>query len=597
MSRANLKSEIAPKGMKFNINDFYISDKYATILTVISYPKTIYPGFLSNITNLPGVKVVVKHIPIPFSSMTKMLNKELVDLKDRYQKENDRTLQERIRQDYESLEAFTQMLAATQAKIFDFQMHIMITADTKDELENKKMQVRNYLDSMGMRGIPMMFEQEKVLKSMIPIFPKQDIEDRVGIPIPSPTIAAMYPFVFDSIKDPGSSTLLGVDFSGGVVLFNQFLYQMKKEYNRNNANVIILGTSGSGKSTSAKLLLRTHIRNNCKIIAIDPEGELEEMTKNFGGDFIDLGKGGAYGLINPLEVIMDADEDELKDGAGYSVLTRTLQSIKAFMKYYYPSIEDDVLQMFSEVCQETYKRFGIDFNSNFSDFKAEDYPTFDDVYSTIKGKLLSMPEATREKDVMERLELRVRPFIGELRYYFNGHTSLQANSNFIVFNIKELMNSDANIRNALFFNILKYAWGLCLDKSNNTVMYVDEAHVLLGAGNELGAEFLAQVQRRSRKYNTGTIIITQQPTDFADPKVYVHGKAIFDNASYYLVMGLRKQAVEDLSKLIDLNDNEKESIKTYSQGEALFVCGSRRMRINVILTQEELDSFGSGGGL
>ena len=597
MSRANLKSEIAPKGMKFNINDFYISDKYATILTVISYPKTIYPGFLSNITNLPGIKVVVKHIPIPFSSMTKMLNKELVDLKDRYQKERDRTLQERIRQDYESLEAFTQMLAATQAKIFDFQMHIMITADTKDELENKKMQVRNYLDSMGMRGIPMMFEQEKVLKSMLPIFPKQDIEDRVGIPIPSPTIAAMYPFVFDSIKDPGSSTLLGVDFSGGVVLFNQFLYQMKKEYNRNNANIIILGTSGSGKSTSAKLLLRTHIRNNCKIIAIDPEGELEEMTKNFGGDFIDLGKGGAYGLINPLEVIMDADEDELKDGAGYSVLTRTLQSIKAFMKYYYPSIEDDVLQMFSEVCQETYKRFNIDFNTDFSSFKSEDYPTFDDVYSTIKGKLLSMPEATREKDVMERLELRVRPFIGELRYYFNGHTSLQANSNFIVFNIKELMNSDANIRNALFFNILKYAWGLCLDKSNNTVMYVDEAHVLLSAGNELGAEFLAQVQRRSRKYNTGTIIITQQPTDFADPKVYVHGKAIFDNASYYLVMGLRKQAVEDLSKLIDLNDNEKESIKTYSQGEALFVCGNRRMRINVILTQDELDSFGSGGGL
>ena len=597
MSSANLKSEIAPKGMKFNVNDFIISDKYATILTIISYPKTIQPGFLSNVTNIPGIKVVVKHIPIPFSSMQKMLNREIVDLKDRYQKEHDRTLQERLRQDYESLEAFVQMLAATQSKIWDFQMHIMITADTKEELENKKMQVRNYLDSMGMRGIPMMFEQEKVLKSMLPIFPKQDIEDRVGIPIPAPTIAAMYPFVFDSIKDPGSSTLLGVDFSGGVVLFNQFLYQIKKEYNRNNANIIILGTSGSGKSTTAKLLLRTHIRNNCKIIAIDPEGELEEMAKIFNGDFIDLGKGGAFGLINPLEVIMDADEDEIKEGAGYSVLTRTLQSLKAFMKYYYPTIEDDVLQMFSEVCQETYKRFNIDFNSDFSNLNSDEYPTFDDVYSTIKGKLLSMPEATREKDVMERLELRVRPFIGELRYYFNGHTSLKADSNFIVFNIKELMNSDANIRNALFFNILKYAWSLCLDKSNNTVMYVDEAHILLSAGNELGAEFLAQVQRRSRKYNTGTIIITQQPTDFAAEKVFVHGKAIFDNASYYLVMGLRKQAVEDLAKLIDLNDNEKESIKTYSQGEALFVCGNRRMRINVILTQEELDSFGTGGGL
>ena len=52
-----------------------------------------------------------------------------------------------------------------------------------------------------------------------------------------------------------------------------------------------------------------------------------------------------------------------------------------------------------------------------------------------------------------------------------------------------------------------------------------------------------------------------------------------------------------MAKLIDLNDNEKESIKKYSQGEALFVCGSRRMRINVVATEEELDSFGAGGGL
>ena len=158
------------------------------------------------------------------------------------------------------------------------------------------------------------------------------------------------------------------------------------------------------------------------------------------------------------------------------------------------------------------------------------------------------------------------------------------------------MNSDENIKNALFFNILKYAWGLCLEKDVNTVMMVDEAHVLLSGHNELGAEFLAQIQRRSRKYNTGTIIITQQPTDFAAPNLIQHGKAIFDNASYYLIMNLRKQAVDDLSQLIDLNESEKESIKVYPQGQGLFVCGNRRMRIEVIVTQEELDSFGSGGG-
>ena len=593
----SLRSQLAPKGLSFNPSDFFISDKYATILTVVSYPKYITPGYLSSLTNMPGIKVVVKHIPVPFQTMAKMLNRQVADLKEKYQHERDLTVRERYRQDAESLEYFTSMLAGSQARIFDFQMHIMITADTKEELELKKVNVKNYLDAMELKAVSLRFEQEKVLKSILPIFPSQDIEQRIGTPIPSVTIAAMYPFIFDSVKDPGLSTLLGVDFSGGVILFNQFLYRIRKENNRNNANMIILGTSGSGKSTAAKILLRTHIRNGCQIVAIDPEDELREITQTYGGDTIDIGKGGEFGMINPLEIVIDADEEEIKQGLGYTVLTRTIQFLKAFLKYYAPSIEDDVLGMFSDVVQDTYKRFGIDFNSDFSQFTSKDYPTFSDVYATIKGRLMSMTEQTRERDVMERLELRIRPFTKELRFYFDGHTTIRRDSDFMVFNIKELMNTDSNIRDALFFNVLKYAWGLCLDFNVNTVLMVDEAHVLLGANNELGAEFLAQVQRRARKYNTGTIIITQQPSDFvASEKILMHGKAIFDNASYYLVMGLKKQAVEDLSLLIDLNDSEKESIKRYSQGEALFVCGNRRMRINVAVTKDELDSFGAGGG-
>lgn len=593
----NIKNQIAPKGLQFRASDFVISDKYATILTVVSYPRFINPGYLADLTSISGVKVVIKHIPLPFSVIQKMLNKEIADLKMRYQEENDKTIQERIRQDYESLEYFISMLVSSQSKIYDFQMHVMITADSADELINKKMQIKSYMEAMEMRAFPLRFEQQQVLKSILPIYPKQAIEDRIGTPIPSPTIAAMYPFIFDSIKDPGLSCLLGVDFSGGVILFNQFLYQIRKEHNRNNANMIILGTSGSGKSTAAKLLLRTHIRNDYQLVIIDPEGELEEMTKMYGGDFIDLGRGGEYGMINPLEVVIDADDEEIKQGLGYTVLTRTLQTIKAFMKYYDPSIEEDSINMFSEIVQDTYRRFGIDFNTDFTKFTSADYPTFKDVYSTIKGKLLSIPEKTHEKDVLEKLELKIRPLVKELRYYFDGHTTITSDSNFIVFNIRELMNSDKNIRNALFFNVLKYAWSLTLNPNINTIMMVDEAHVLLSGSNILGAEFLAQIQRRARKYNTGTIFITQQPTDFSDPAVITQGKAIFDNASYYLVMGLKKQAVEDLSKLIDLNDNERESIKRYNQGEALFVCGSRRMRINIVVTEQELDSFGSGGGL
>ena len=90
----DIKSQIAPKGLEFKSSEFIISDKYATILTAISYPKAVPIGYLSNLTSMSGIKVVIKHIPLPFSVITKMLNKEIADLKQRYQTENDKTIQE-----------------------------------------------------------------------------------------------------------------------------------------------------------------------------------------------------------------------------------------------------------------------------------------------------------------------------------------------------------------------------------------------------------------------------------------------------------------------------------------------------------------------
>ncbi len=598
MANINIKKELAPKGLEFHPADFVISDKWCTILTVVSFPKWIGPGFLSNLASATDSKIVIKHIPLPFSVMSKMLNKQLAELKDQYERERDKTTQEQLRQDYDSLNDFIQMIVTNQSKIFDFQMHLVLTANTKEELEQKKIQATNYLISMELRAIPLRFEQKKVLKSIIPIFPKQDIEDQIGTPITSPTIAAMYPFVFDSLKDSGPSCLIGTDFSGGVILFNQFYYQLRKEQNRTDANMIILGTTGSGKSTAAKLLIRSYVRNGYKIVAIDPEGELEEMTHTMGGDFIDLGKGGKFGMINPLEVIIEADDDEIKEGLGYTVLTRTLQFLKAFMRYYDPDITEDVLTMFSEIAKITYERFGISYGSDFSKLTSNQYPTFSDLYETLKRRLEAYgDQITHERDILEKLELKVRTIVNELMYYFDGHTTITPRSNFIVFNIRDLMNAEENIRNALFFNILKYAWSHCLDKSINTILYADEAHMLLSQNNTLGADFLAQIQRRARKYNSGTLLVTQQPSDFANQVVLTQGKAIFDNASYYMIMNLKKQGVEDLATLIDLNEQEKDGIKKYNQGEALFVCGNRRMQINIEVTEAELDSFGSGGGL
>ena len=54
-----LKSEVAPKGMEFKPTEFIIGGKYSTIMTVVSFPRNISPGFLSDMTNIGGVKLAI----------------------------------------------------------------------------------------------------------------------------------------------------------------------------------------------------------------------------------------------------------------------------------------------------------------------------------------------------------------------------------------------------------------------------------------------------------------------------------------------------------------------------------------------------------
>ena len=106
----DIRTEVAPKGLQFNPSDFFISDKYATILSIVSYPKYITTGYLASLTSMPGIKIVAKHIPVPYTTVTKMLNKQIADLKVKYRDEKDQTLKERYRLDWESLENFVGMI-------------------------------------------------------------------------------------------------------------------------------------------------------------------------------------------------------------------------------------------------------------------------------------------------------------------------------------------------------------------------------------------------------------------------------------------------------------------------------------------------------
>ena len=160
----------------------------------------------------------------------------------------------------------------------------------------------------------------------------------------------------------------------------------------------------------------------------------------------------------------------------------------------------------------------------------------------------------------------------------------------ISFGTKMLFNAPVNLQTALNHIMFKYSWNLCLDNSEESAFFIDEAHMLILEGKT--AEMVAQFYRRARKYHTVMIAGTQQPGDFADERIITHGKAIFNNAVYKITMHLDKDDCADIGKLVRLNYNETDLIQRFAQGDALFVCGNRRIPIHVLATDKELAEMG-----
>ena len=80
--------------------------------------------------------------------------------------------------------------------------------------------------------------------------------------------------------------------SNVIVDFNQ------RADDKTNANILILGNSGQGKSYLLKLIQTILRESGMKVICLDPEHEYVDLTGNLGGCFVDL-MSGEY-IINVL---------------------------------------------------------------------------------------------------------------------------------------------------------------------------------------------------------------------------------------------------------------------------------------------------------
>ena len=151
--------------------------------------------------------------------------------------------------------------------------------------------------------------------------------------LPASSVANLFPFNYSGKTDPHGIYIGHDKFGSNIIVdFNE------RSDDRTNANALILGNSGQGKSYLLKLLLLNLREQGMSLITLDPEHEYEEVTYNLGGVFIDM-MAGRY-IINVLEPkqwsedIEDSGEDDVPVAFKQStVLAQHISFLKDFSRH------------------------------------------------------------------------------------------------------------------------------------------------------------------------------------------------------------------------------------------------------------------------
>lgn len=412
--------------------------------------------------------------------------------------------------------------------------------------------------------------------------------------LPASSVANLYPFNFSGKTDP-QGAYIGRDKYGTNILVD---FDRRAE-DKTNSNALILGNSGQGKSYLLKLIL-TNIRESGKrIICLDPESEYETLCDALGGCYIDF-MSGEY-TINPLEpkAWTDSVEDiDANTPEAFKKVTRLSQHI-AFLKDFfrsYKNFTDSQIDTIEILLSKLYARFGITDSTDYSVKKASDFPVMQDFYNLCEEEFMTYDKQRKylyTEETLQEVCLGIHSMcVGSESKYFNGHTNI-TDSNFLVFGVKGLMDTNRRLKDCMLFNILSFMSNELLGKGN-TAASVDEMYLFLS--NMTTIEYLRNCMKRVRKKDSSVILASQNIEDFLIPSIREFTKPLFSIPTHQFLFNAGQINPKEYMDALQVEPSEFELIKYPERGTCLYRCGNERYLLQVIAPEYKAALFGKSGG-
>jgi type IV secretory pathway VirB4 component len=558
-----LRDLIAPSSLEIHSGHFRVGTKYGRTMYVYGYPRELYTGWLSSLINIDQVIDISMFIyPVDTQVVLNNLRKKVTQLEAdmSINAEKGRTRDPGREAALNDAEELRDQLQVGAERFFRFGLYVTLYADSLEELGFIQHNIETLFGQQLVYSKTASSQQEQGLNSTIP-----QMSDQLQIRrnMNTGAISTSFPFTSaDLTQEKG--VLYGINMhNNGLVIFDR--------YSLENANMVVFAKSGAGKSFTVKLEALRTMMMGADILIIDPENEYQKLCDAVGGSYIRLSLNSDT-RVNPFDLPKVIDTDEAEDALRANLVT--LHGLFRLMLggsvvngqaigMLTPAEEADLDQGLID----TYARAGITSDPLTHNSTP---PTIGDLYDTLLHMGGTGPQ----------LAQRLRKYTsGTFAGIFSQQSNIDINNNMVVFNIRDL---EDELRPVAMYIVLSHIWNITRTIQKKRMLIVDEAWQLMKYDDS--ANFLFSLAKRARKYYLGLTTITQDVEDFMGSKM---GRAIVANSSLQLLLKQSTSAVDVLSDVFKLTDEERKRLSNFPVGQGLFFAGQNHVHIQIIASQTE----------
>lgn len=612
----HLLNIISPSGINFDDNFASVGEGVGKIYCVKKYPPEVEYGWLAELMNMPGTASVMEYRYSSEAQMINAFNKRIGELKSLMDVEKKESERQKYQYAIDDLKKLINRISIKKEPVgyFNLLMHIQdINQATLNE-RIRKIEGLVRVNECSLRHLTM--KQKQATMAMSPWGAPNPVVSNVGERnMPMSTFIGGFPMAAAGLNDEGGYLIgkVGKEMNR-LALLNIWL----RGNDRTNSNIYLQGVPGTGKSTVVKFLQQLEkALNNTTQIVWDPECEYIEMAKHpwINGEVIDCASG-AQGRVNPYQIrytprITEDDLDDGEDiseymayedeGYGFSDMALHIQNLRQFFSIYFGADnfkKPGIRKAFEESLIETYRRRGITWDTDIKKLGNEDFPIASEHYAVIKEYSENMTLSERERDnYIQLLEMMYSLGEGADSFLWNGYTTLNPKSKYIVLNTSKLLEMDDNIRNAQFYNLKMWQWHrMSFDRMEKVIAWMDEGYLYADPEFPQLMKFTRNESKRGRKYEAALGFITHSPSDVLDPAVKRFSQAVIDNSCYKFLLGCDGKSLKETADLFNLTEKEITTLESKTRGKAILFAGKTRLEVQIDVPDKLLEIMGKAGG-